>query len=935
MVGQASLLLLDETGTLLTTYDLASNPITLSCSVGQLTPNLINDPSLFAGGVVNLAGLQVSYRGPSGATAITASSTGVSSTAVLVSFSGYDILDVPGLSADTVSHLYSNIATDISVTVVNGGDLVAIQDPTVKAFFHSGGGSTSVFFDAQSNGRQTTVRVELPTSGLSLGSDTLLLVLESVYQPNGQAVNAGDTLRIPIVVLGGEGLHIAAGTLEPNSAYAGIPFNVSFLVSTGGIQQPWDSASFRLAMVSATDSVLSTVYSGPVVYTDIRQDTLVYGGVTVQVPPVFPPGAYRTLSDYALMAGGLRFRSHLPYRDTLNVLPAPSLTYQTGTLAPTTVIAGQEWSFHFEVLLDGDAPVSVASADSYFELKLGDFSAAVGFQLTGNTLYPGLNTISTRRLFIPPDLVGQLPEAAAVLSYFHPGSANRLSFSTDFQGRTIFVEAAPEIQIINATVIAPNAPSVNTGQSFRVHCQVADMSATAIGAFDLKLTTDGQSHFDSLATVPGISGHDTSDVYFDVIAASNPNPAEILSVDIATPNIIRLNPVNNIAKVTIQSPAELSTSLILRGADSGFVEVGGGFDLLLTLVNAGESKATPGVFHISTNGMDLGLPGGVTELDQSVAVGDVHAISFTAPSYDTVIVLDIVLSQKPIDENTALPAIVGDTAFHIEIAVTTPEINLHVVTSDVPSNVLLPDALCDLVVFRVSNPSLSSVSDIKMLSMSLTLLDRDARPLTVSDVLKVDSTTLQVEGRVVARASSTANRLILTFNDFVVPSRDTLDLVLNTTTAGATAPEFTLSLETSGIVAAYASGPRQGTAVAVTSDSSTGLVVDEVFTMVDRTLAGSFVVRTNPFDPLTEPAEFRYFLAKAEDVTFVVLTLTGETVYSRTLSAGETGAEAGENVLFWDGRNDDEDVVVNGVYLAIISLADDRDRATIKLAVIK
>jgi flagellar hook assembly protein FlgD len=187
----------------------------------------------------------------------------------------------------------------------------------------------------------------------------------------------------------------------------------------------------------------------------------------------------------------------------------------------------------------------------------------------------------------------------------------------------------------------------------------------------------------------------------------------------------------------------------------------------------------------------------------------------------------------------------------------------------------------------------------------------------------------------VAHASASGNRLTLSFDDFIVAAGDTVELALHSSFTDVGTPEFSLSLDAANILATYAAGPLQGSIVAVATDDVNGKVVNETFTLADKNLSGSFLVRNNPFDPLTEPAEFRYYLQKDEEVSFVVLTLTGELVYRRDITAGEAGAAAGENVFFWDGRNDDGSTVINGIYLAIISLGQDGERATIKLAVLK
>ena len=70
-----------------------------------------------------------------------------------------------------------------------------------------------------------------------------------------------------------------------------------------------------------------------------------------------------------------------------------------------------------------------------------------------------------------------------------------------------------------------------------------------------------------------------------------------------------------------------------------------------------------------------------------------------------------------------------------------------------------------------------------------------------------------------------------------------------------------------------------------------------------------------------------------EDTT---VTLTaGEEVYEQDFAAGSTGGMAGENVVTWNGRNDSGNLVMNGVYVVILTNVDTGESARLKLAVLK
>ncbi|MCX6835690.1 MAG: hypothetical protein NTW07_11270, partial [candidate division Zixibacteria bacterium] len=860
-------------------------------------------------------------------------------TPVLVSFSGYDIDGVVDVSPDTISQVYSNTTTSATVQVINRGDQVASTLPDLRVFFFSSSNSTEVTFPPSANSEISNLTIELPTTGLLTGPDTLCLVLQSAYLSDGQTVTVTDSLLLPVLISAAQGLHFVSSSVAPDSVYTGIPFDLAFRMAAGSVSMPWDSTQYQFELLSATDSLIAVAFNGAVAPVSFADDTLTYGNIATQLSDSVLPGIYQSQASFALFMGGFVLRPLAVYVGEFVVLPKSTLTYQTGTLNPTAVTSGQEWSFQFDLTLEGERPVSILPGACFLTLTGADASLEAAFPATGLTLNPGVNHITSKRVFIPLELLGLSLNPTATATYFHPGAANYLTFMSNFAGETISVEALPLIQIVETYVDAHNAPLVNTGQLFHVKCRVANLTRTTMTSFDLRLLTDGFSEFDPIVTVDSIAGDSTVEVTFDVVAAGVPNPAEIFHVDIATPGVNRLPPIDNIALVTVQRQAEISVSVIVRGADQGYLNAGDGFDILLGLVNTGEAQATSGRFRINTNGLDLGFPDGATIVEELVSVGSVRGLSLTAPPFDTVIQIDIDLIQSPVDANTGLPAVVGDTAFQVVLTVTSPDVRLHVEASYVPSNIVLPDEPRDLLFFKMFNPGESSTSNIRLKSLGLDVLGIDRVPLQVRSVIEVGSTGLDTglysERQRVATATAGNSRLTLLFQDYVVPAGDTVELALRTLILARDGTEFTLHMETTDIVAEFASGPLQGQAVAVATSAGSGVVADEVFTLVERTLTGSFTVRNNPWDLSQEQAEFMYYLSQADNVTFVVFTLTGEEAYRTEFRSGEDGGRAGENTVFWDGRSGDGSFVVNGVYVVVVSVGSGREQATLKLAVMR
>jgi len=97
----------------------------------------------------------------------------------------------------------------------------------------------------------------------------------------------------------------------------------------------------------------------------------------------------------------------------------------------------------------------------------------------------------------------------------------------------------------------------------------------------------------------------------------------------------------------------------------------------------------------------------------------------------------------------------------------------------------------------------------------------------------------------------------------------------------------------------------------------------------------SFIVENNPFNPLDGPVTFVYNLAVASDVAFRIFTVTGEEVHKDKFIFGNQGGKAGTNQIQWDGRNDAGEMVLNGVYVTTIEVANTGEKASLKLAVLK
>jgi len=406
-------------------------------------------------------------------------------------------------------------------------------------------------------------------------------------------------------------------------------------------------------------------------------------------------------------------------------------------------------------------------------------------------------------------------------------------------------------------------------------------------------------------------------------------------VDVATIGVPQLPPLDNTAIATIQRPADLVLSLIWRGAESGVVATGDDFDLLINIVNLGDAEAGLARFRVNTNGVYLGLPDSALILEEALAVGALRGISFMAPSFDTTVTISFAVIEHPIDFNTGLPAPFSDGAADFTIAITSLDIALEVEAVPVASNVVWAGGEKELFELRLTNSGVSSVTDVRVEGVRLRIYDRNDDPVNARDVMEIGNTGLYHEGRLVSHATAGQDLVHLSIDDFEVEASQSETLSFRTKVKAESGIEFGVRFSAADVEASFAHGPLAGQPVAVEPAGGDSLVLATIFSTRSPGPENSFVIRNNPFDPALGPAEFSYFLEEDEDVAFRVFTLVGELVYEKDYAAGDHGGARGENVIAWDGRNGDGDLVLNGVYLALIETARSDQQATIKVAVVR
>ncbi len=78
-----------------------------------------------------------------------------------------------------------------------------------------------------------------------------------------------------------------------------------------------------------------------------------------------------------------------------------------------------------------------------------------------------------------------------------------------------------------------------------------------------------------------------------------------------------------------------------------------------------------------------------------------------------------------------------------------------------------------------------------------------------------------------------------------------------------------------------------------------------------------------------------YNLDVVSSVEIRIYTLTGEEVFEKLYLFGGPGAQLGENTFEWDGRNDNGNLVLGGVYIVSVTVRATGENSKTKVALVK
>lgn len=326
----------------------------------------------------------------------------------------------------------------------------------------------------------------------------------------------------------------------------------------------------------------------------------------------------------------------------------------------------------------------------------------------------------------------------------------------------------------------------------------------------------------------------------------------------------------------------------------------------------------------------------------------------TPSTSQEVIVLEL-RDPSPLDENSNRPADVRVQRVNVSIQTAPKNLVFKTLSSAEggPEGGPVARGQADVVVMtlRLTNDGKTTSSNILLRSLAFHLLDRNANavaPNTAIKRLRVVSHNNPEKQFGQLSSITAANPMIVAFTVLDTLAGGVPDLVdvLVDIADNVSAKSFQLAFVSSNDVDAIDEVEPQPR-VAVKAESGTSGEDFDLYSVVlvpfDDKFETSFYNYPNPFVPNgAEKAitHFSYFLPEDSEVDFRIFTLIGELVYAKSYKAtdpqGRAGARRGSfgsGLIEWDGRNGNGDVVLNGVYLAVLKTKF--GVTTTKVAVVK
>ena len=484
-------------------------------------------------------------------------------------------------------------------------------------------------------------------------------------------------------------------------------------------------------------------------------------------------------------------------------------------------------------------------------------------------------------------------------------------------------------RILNLEVVAPNAPNINVSQDIQLRAIVENLSNTDIENLRLHLKSDGQSYFET-ETVVSVKSNSQEEILIDVTVAED-SSTEMFTLNIISPDVEVLDPVDNTALIIKQTPADLNLTYDLIGVNSGVINPGHEFTLAVELHNNGTEETSPVHYEISTDKIDFG--------DKYSSEGiiyehDLSLFTFVAPIEENTYEIIFNLLTVPTALNTGSQAKIDRQSFSFVIKVESVEGDLLVDVQPVGTNLIIPGRSKEMFELNLTNRINISDANIKLNRAIVTFMDENHMPVNLDEYLNTYQSGFYVQNKLISTSQLDNNKLALSFEDIVIQPGYNQSVIFKALFEKSYEPSVNVIFDYNSIDAVYEKGPLEGQNPVISSlDNESSKTISFVFK--GSSLEESVIVENNPFDPEKEPLRFSFELDIASAVQYRIFTLMGEEVFSENVSFGSEGATLGENIFEWDADNNNGHKILNGVYIVMIKIMATGETVKSKVAVIR
>lgn len=769
-----------------------------------------------------------------------------------------------------------------------------------------------------------------PTSDIAPGDYTYRTTITAEYVYNGEIISVATNLDTDITILPFTDLTISNWDVPTTALQMFDTLNGSFTVNNENDFETNSQLTYRIRLDNGYGiSADGLLYDWP--------PSLVVENV-YNIRPELLPGTYGytlelSLRQYVDDHYPIIYEKNYTPDDSLTILPPAEFAVNGDNVTPANATVGTSVPFTVPLEKIGQSAVVLDGAQTVFMVTDGEVSSQARLLENSYTLENGINQLTTLPLAIPgnwlgKDLAGKLMIVGTENESFDVNET--LSFDIP-----LTITDLPATRIVSLEIDAPNVPFVNTGQEFKLIGKIYNSSEVNItNPFTITANTDGNSSISSPITVEALPSGDTATVEFTITADTQPNPAErfyLTASDLDQP----LSEIDNDAIAIIQTPALLTFSAEIRDR-IGAVAVLDFNELFIVTAeyeNNGQSQISGGSLLLDFDGNQNFS----VEFPISLPLSDDMAWALVSPNEAFTGELIVTWGEAPIDLNTGEPvAGLSDPVF-IPFTVEASITRLVIQPDSFDTQPLVRNQTSTLFKLSLENVTSDSRNVIGVKTIMIAVTDRDGNKIDASYIIDENGSGFYYDNELKTELRFINGRLAYTFDNMIIEAGQQAVLELRMRPkVDALLDFFNMRLEGDDISAEFVSGPRTGEAVTISGVLDRAFEISLPQAIIATEFGESFKNYPNPFNPMVEETEFIYNLPTDSDVDIYIFTVTGERVRHLHYAAGSEGGQAEQlSRAYWDGRNGNGEVVLNGVYIAYIEVAEGNLQAKLKMAVVK